>query len=88
MATTPHMKNENTSSQHTRIFKTHSTQGCSGAEATSQQVTEAHLRQEEAEAWVQPDQNFKYVLVNITTGAAATLCRQHQHEIGLETTPP
>jgi len=57
------------------------------AEATAQQVTEAHLRQaattlEEAEAWVQLDQNIKYVLTNVTTGAATTLCRQHQHEIG------
>ena len=48
------------------------------AEATTQQVTEAHFRQaasklEEAEAWVQLDQNLKYVLTNITTGAAATL---------------
>ena len=48
------------------------------AEATTQQVTEAHFRQaasklEGAEAWVQLDQNLKYVLTNITTGAAATL---------------
>ena len=59
------------------------------AEAAARPVTEAHLRQaattlEEADAWVQPDQNLKYVLINVTTGAAATLCRQHQHEIGLE----
>ena len=58
------------------------------AEAAAQQVTEAHLRQgattlEEAEAWVQLDQNLKYVLINVTTGAVATLCRQNQHEIGL-----
>ena len=59
------------------------------AEAAAQQVTEAHLRQaattlEEAEAWVQLYQNLQYVLINVTTGAAATLCRQYQHEIGLE----
>ena len=59
------------------------------AEAAAQQVTEAQLRQaattlEEAEAWVQLDQSFKYALINVTTGAAASLCRQHQHEIGLE----
>ena len=51
-------------------------------------MTEAHLRQaattlEEAEAWVQLDQNLKYVLINVTTGAVATLCKQNQHEIGL-----
>ena len=59
------------------------------AEQAAQQVTEASLRQaattlEEADAWVQPDQNFKYVLISVTTEAAATFCRQHQHEIGLE----
>ena len=59
------------------------------AEQAAQQVTEARLRQaattvEEADAWVQLDQNLKYVLISVTTGAAATLCRQHQHEIGLE----
>ena len=79
----PHMKTGNTSSQHTWVYKTHSTQGC------LQQVTEAHLRQaatklEEADAWVQLDQNLKYVLISVTTVAAATLCRQHQHESGLE----
>ena len=59
------------------------------AEQAAQQVTEAHLRQaattlEEADAWVQLDQNLKYVLISVTTVAAATLCRQHQHESGLE----
>ena len=39
---------------------------------------------EEADAWVQLDQNLKYALINVTTGAAATLCRQHQHAIGLD----
>ena len=59
------------------------------AEQAAQQVTEARLRQaattvEEADAWVQLDQNLKYVLISVTTGAAATLCSQHQHEIGLQ----
>ena len=59
------------------------------AEAAAQQVTEAHLRAaattlEEADKWVQLDQNLKYVLINTMEGAAATVCRQHQHEIGLE----
>ena len=59
------------------------------AEQAAQQVTEAHPRQaaatlEEADAWLQLDQNLKYVLISVTTGAAATLCRQHQHEIGRE----
>ena len=64
MAPMPHMKTGNTSSQHTWVYKTHSTQGC------LQQVTEAHLRQaatklEEADAWVQLDQNLKYVLISV-----------------------
>ena len=59
------------------------------AEQSAQQLTEAHLRAaaatlEEADKWVQPDQNLKYVLINVTQGAAATVCRQHQREIGLE----
>ena len=59
------------------------------AEQAAQQLTEAHLRAaaatlEEADAWAQVDQNLKYVLINVTQGAAATVCRQHQHEIGLE----
>ena len=39
---------------------------------------------EEADAWAQLDQKLQYVLINVTAGAAATLCRQHRHEIGLE----
>ena len=59
------------------------------AEQATQQVTEQHLRAaastlEEADQWIQLDSNLKYVLINVTTGTAATLCRQHQHEIGLE----
>ena len=59
------------------------------AEQATQQVTEQHLRAaastlEEADQWIQLDSNLKYVLINVTTGPAATLCRQHQHEIGLE----
>ena len=60
------------------------------ASTTTQQLTEADLRGaaqtlEEADRWVQLDNNLKYILVNVTTGAAATVCRQYQHEMGLET---
>ena len=60
------------------------------AATTTQRLTEADLRGaaqtvEEADRWVQLDNNLKYILVNVTTGAAATVCRQHQHEMGLET---
>ena len=74
-------------------IQVHSIHGPTGmfrlAEAAAQQVTEAHLRQaaaalEEAKAWVQLGQNLKYVLINVATGAVVALCRQHQHEIGLE----
>ena len=59
------------------------------AEQATQPVTEQHLRTaastlEEADHWVQLDNNLKYILINVTTGSAATLCRQFQHEIGLE----
>ena len=60
------------------------------ASTTTQRLTEADLRGaaqtlEEADRWVQLDNNLKYILVNVTTGAAATICRQYQHEMGLET---
>ena len=59
------------------------------AATSTQRLTEADLRgaaqnMEEADRWVQLDNNLKYILVNVTTGAAATVCRQYQHEMGLE----
>ena len=65
--------------------KAPSTQECFLAEQSAQQLAEAHLRAAgAADARVQLDQSLKYVLINLTQGAAATVCRQHQHEIGLE----
>ena len=60
------------------------------AATSTQRLTEADLRgaaqnMEEADRWVQLDNNLKYILLNVTTGAAATVCRQYQHEMGLET---
>ena len=60
------------------------------AEATTQQVTEAHFRQaasklEEAEAWVQLDQNPQVrVDQHYNRSSSHAFCRQHQHEIGPE----
>ena len=59
------------------------------ASTSQQHLNEADLRNaaataEEADKWIQLDQNLKYILISITTAAAATVCRQHQHEIGLE----
>ena len=50
------------------------------AEQAAQQLTEAHLRAaaatlEEADTWVQLDQNLKYALINVAQGAAATVMR-------------
>ena len=39
---------------------------------------------EEGEKWTQLCNNLKYILINITSGAAATVCRQHQDAMGLE----
>ena len=95
MATIPHLKSGNTNSQPAWVSWTHSTPTCCDvqqrrAATTTQRLTEADLRGaaqtlEEADRWVQLDNNLKYILVNVTTGAAATVCRQHQHEMGLET---
>ena len=51
---------------------------------TAADLTGAVANQQEADEWLQLDHNLKYVLVITTTAAAATLCRQYQHEIGLE----
>ena len=39
---------------------------------------------EEGEKWTQLCNNLKYILIKITSGAAATVCRQHQDAMGLE----
>ena len=51
---------------------------------TQQLIREAASTLEEAEEWVQLDNNLKYILVIITEAAAATICRQYQQECGLE----
>ena len=51
---------------------------------TAADLTGAAANQQEADDWIQLDHNLKYVLIITTTAAAATLCRQYQHEIGLE----
>ena len=56
------------------------------AAKTQQHLTEADLRGaattvEEGNRRTQLDQNLKYVLINITTRAAATVCRQHGLEL-------
>ena len=39
---------------------------------------------EEGEKWTQLCNNLKYILINITSGPAATICRQYQDAMGLE----
>ena len=39
---------------------------------------------EKGEKWTQLCNNLKYIPINITSGAAATVCRQHQDAMGLE----
>ena len=39
---------------------------------------------EEGEKWTQLCNNLKHILINITSGPAATVCRQHQDAMGLE----
>lgn len=41
-------------------------------------------KEDEADRWVQLAVNLKYILINTPAGAAATTCRQHQSEMGLE----
>ena len=40
--------------------------------------------QAEADRWKQLSQEMNYILTSVTSGGAATICRQHQHETGYE----
>ena len=40
--------------------------------------------QAEADRWKQLSQEMKYILTSVTSGGAATICRQYQHETGYE----
>ena len=51
---------------------------------TDTDLDTATQTQEEATLWKQLSQEMKYILTRITTGGAATVCRQHQHETGYE----
>ena len=51
---------------------------------TDAELLGAATTQEEGEKWVQLCNNLKYILINITSGAAATVCRQYQDAMGLE----
>ena len=59
------------------------------SERATTRITDTDLEtaaqtQEEAAQWKQLAQEMKYILTSITTGGAATVCRQHQHETGYE----
>ena len=61
----------------------------SRAERATTVLTDAELlgaatTLEEGEKWTQLCHNLKYILINITSGPAATVCRQHQDAMGLE----
>ena len=58
-------------------------------ERATARITEADIEgaagsQEEAATWKQLSQEMKYILTSVTSGGAATVCRQHQHETGYE----
>ncbi len=59
------------------------------AERAPTQLTADILRRaaatlEQAEGWIQQDNDLKYVLIITTQSAAATFCRQRQQELGRE----
>ena len=51
---------------------------------TDAELTAAAGTPEAAERWIQLANNLKYILISTTSAAAATVCRQHQAEMGLE----
>ena len=59
------------------------------AEQGTAELTEVQLRAaastiEDGERHVRLSTDLRYILINTTTGAAATVCRQYQHTIGFE----
>ena len=59
------------------------------AEAANPELTEAQLRGaattiEDGERHVRLSTDLRYILINTTSGPAATLCRQFQHTLGFE----
>ena len=59
------------------------------ADAANAELTEAQLRGaattiEDGERHVRLSTDLRYILINTTSGPAATLCRQFQHTIGFE----
>ena len=90
METTARLKNGSTSSQHTWAYKTMTTQHYYKHQRTANaELTEAQLRGaattiEDGERHVRLSTDLRYILINTTAGAAATVCRQHQHTIGFQ----
>ena len=90
MATMQHLKNGNTNSQHTWVYKTQHIHYSWIEQRMRQTVlAESDLRTaagstQEAESWIQLSTNLKHILVTTTSGPAATAVRQHQQDIGLE----
>ena len=59
------------------------------AEQATAELTELQLRAaastiEDGERHVRLSTDLRYILINTTTGAAATVCKQYQHTIGFE----
>ena len=54
------------------------------AELTELQLRAAASTIEDGERHVRLSTDLRYILINTTTGAAATVCRQYQHTIGFE----
>ena len=84
------LRNGSTSSPHTWAYRTTSSHNCYQEQKEQQQCSQdtellaAATTPEEGEKWTQLCNNLKYILINITSGAAATVCRQHQDAMGLE----
>ena len=51
---------------------------------TDMDLTVAANTTTEGDKWIQLASDLRYILISITTGPVATVCRQHQHEMGLE----
>ena len=66
---------------HTRLMR--STENATTT-ITELDIETAASTQAEADRWKQLSQEMKYILTSVTSGGAATFCRQYQHETGYE----
>ena len=84
MATTPHMKNGNTSSRHTGAYKTHSTQGCLDWQKQQHNKWQKHTSDRQHQNWKKQKHGSNSTR---TSSTCWPTLQQEQQPHFLQTTP-